>query len=126
MMEARRSTSCICSWISRRRAARAHDAMGERAQTSGRRRCCRSPSRSGDHHRGRGHPMAWKGPGPCGSRLPRHTKIVIEKARERSPRPRQIADDGTNDLLMSEVLRTNEMQVWFIAEHLVDVPIVRV
>ena len=35
-------------------------------------------------------------------------------------------DDGTNDLLMSDVLRTNELQVWFIAEHLVDVPVVRV
>jgi starvation-inducible DNA-binding protein len=27
---------------------------------------------------------------------------------------------------MSDVLRTNEIQVWFIAEHLVDVPLVRV
>jgi starvation-inducible DNA-binding protein len=34
-------------------------------------------------------------------------------------------DDGTNDLLMSEVLRTNEIQVWFLAEHLVDTPLVR-
>jgi len=33
-------------------------------------------------------------------------------------------DDGTNDLLMSDVLRTHEMQVWFIAEHLVPVPVV--
>ena len=32
-------------------------------------------------------------------------------------------DDGTNDLLVSDVIRTNEMQVWFISEHLVDVPL---
>ena len=34
-------------------------------------------------------------------------------------------DDGTNDLLVSDVIRTNELQVWFLAEHLVDVPLVR-
>jgi starvation-inducible DNA-binding protein len=34
-------------------------------------------------------------------------------------------DDGTDDLLMSEVLRTHELQVWFLAEHLVDTPLVR-
>lgn len=34
-------------------------------------------------------------------------------------------DDGTNDLLVSEVIRTNEMQVWFVAEHVVDTPVVR-
>ena len=34
-------------------------------------------------------------------------------------------DDGTNDLLVSEVIRTNELEVWFVAEHVVDTPIVR-
>ena len=34
-------------------------------------------------------------------------------------------DDGTNDLVVSEVIRTNELQVWFVAEHLVDVPLVK-
>jgi starvation-inducible DNA-binding protein len=33
-------------------------------------------------------------------------------------------DWGTNDLMMSDVLRTNELQVWFVAEHLVDTPVV--
>ena len=33
-------------------------------------------------------------------------------------------DDGTNDLLVSEVVRTNELQVWFVAEHVVDVDLV--
>ena len=31
-------------------------------------------------------------------------------------------DDGTNDLLVSDVVRTNELQVWFVAEHVVDTP----
>jgi hypothetical protein len=34
-------------------------------------------------------------------------------------------DDGTNDLLMSDVLRRHELQVWFVAEHLVDTSVTR-
>jgi len=37
----------------------------------------------------------------------------------------EVGDDGTNDLLISDVVRTNELQVWFISEHLVDVPLVQ-
>ena len=33
--------------------------------------------------------------------------------------------DGTNDLIVSAVIRTNEMQVWFLAEHIVETPLVR-
>ena len=36
----------------------------------------------------------------------------------------EAGDDGTNDLLVSNVIRTNEMQVWFIAEHVVNTPLV--
>jgi DNA-binding ferritin-like protein len=36
----------------------------------------------------------------------------------------KLGDDGTNDLLVSDVLRTNEMEVWFLSEHLVDVPLI--
>jgi starvation-inducible DNA-binding protein len=32
-------------------------------------------------------------------------------------------DDGTNDLIVSDVIRANELQVWFVAEHVVDVPL---
>jgi len=32
----------------------------------------------------------------------------------------ELGDDGTNDLLVSDVIRTNEMQVWFLTEHIVD------
>ena len=31
---------------------------------------------------------------------------------------------GHNDMLMSDVLRRHELQVWFLAEHVVDVPLV--
>jgi NADPH-dependent 2,4-dienoyl-CoA reductase/sulfur reductase-like enzyme len=37
----------------------------------------------------------------------------------------QNGDGGSNDLLMGDVLRTHEQQVWFLAEHLVDTPLVR-
>ena len=53
-------------------------------------------------------------------------EIVIEKTRQAIEKTEQSEDWGTNDLLMSDVLRANELQVWFIAEHLVDVPVVRV
>jgi starvation-inducible DNA-binding protein len=39
-------------------------------------------------------------------------------------RASQLEDDGTNDLVVSDVLRGNELQVWFLSEHLVDVPLV--
>jgi len=35
-----------------------------------------------------------------------------------------VGDDGTNDMILSDVLRPNELQVWFLSEHLVDVPLV--
>jgi starvation-inducible DNA-binding protein len=37
----------------------------------------------------------------------------------------QDGDDGTNDLIVSDIIRTNESQVWFVAEHVVDAPVVR-
>jgi starvation-inducible DNA-binding protein len=36
-----------------------------------------------------------------------------------------MGDDGSNDLLISDVLRMNELQVWFVSEHLVDVPLIK-
>ena len=35
------------------------------------------------------------------------------------------ATTARNDLLVSEVIRTGELQAWFLAEHLVDTPLVR-
>jgi starvation-inducible DNA-binding protein len=60
------------------------------------------------------------------SRLLEAHEIIIEKVREAITKTAANGDDGTNDLLMSDVLRTNELQVWFVAEHLVDVPVVRI
>ena len=60
------------------------------------------------------------------SRLLEAHQIIVEKVREAIKKTAQNEDDGTNDLLVSDVLRTNELQVWFVAEHLVDIPVVRV
>ena len=51
-------------------------------------------------------------------------ETILGKVREAIEATEESKDWGTNDLLMSDVLRTNELQVWFIAEHLVDVPLV--
>src|SRR4051812_5378886 len=49
---------------------------------------------------------------------------VIAQTRRLARRASLLEDDGTNDVLVSSVLRTNEMQVWFLSEHLVNVPLV--
>jgi starvation-inducible DNA-binding protein len=48
--------------------------------------------------------------------------IVLQGARASAKKAAELDDDGTNDLLVSDVIRTNEMQVWFLAEHVVDTP----
>src|SRR6266850_743665 len=57
------------------------------------------------------------------SRLPHAHEIVLKEARAMARRAAEAGDDGTNDLIVSEVIRRNELQVWFVAEHIVDVPI---
>jgi starvation-inducible DNA-binding protein len=59
------------------------------------------------------------------SRLLEAHEIIITKTREAITRTAANRDDGTNDLLMGDVLRRHELQVWFLAEHLVDTPAVR-
>ena len=59
------------------------------------------------------------------SRLLEAHEIVLKEARAMARQASESGDDGTNDLLVSDVIRTNELQVWFLAEHLVDVPLVR-
>lgn len=58
------------------------------------------------------------------SRLLEAHEIVIGHTRKLARRASELGDDGTNDLLVSDVLRTNEMQVWFLSEHLVNTPLV--
>ena len=57
------------------------------------------------------------------SRLLHAHEIVLEEARAMARNASDSGDDGTNDLLVSEVVRRNELQVWFLAEHAVDVPL---
>ena len=58
------------------------------------------------------------------SRLLDAHQVIIRQARKLARRASTIGDDGTNDLVVSDVLRTNEMQVWFLSEHLVNAPLV--
>lgn len=59
------------------------------------------------------------------SRLLEAHESILEDARKSAKRASQVDDDGTNDLIVSDIIRTHEMQVWFLAEHLVDSPTVR-
>jgi starvation-inducible DNA-binding protein len=56
------------------------------------------------------------------SRLLEAHEIIIAKVRDAIETTANNGDAGTNDLLTSNVLRTNELQVWFVAEHLVEQP----
>jgi starvation-inducible DNA-binding protein len=59
------------------------------------------------------------------SRLLHGHEIILKEARAMARTAAEHGDDGTNDLMISEVVRTNELQAWFVAEHVVDVPVVR-
>jgi len=59
------------------------------------------------------------------SRLLDAHQIIIRDCRELARRSSEIGDEGSNDLVVSQVLRTNELQVWFLSEHLVEMPLVR-
>ena len=58
------------------------------------------------------------------SRLLNAHEIVLKAARAAARKAAEDGDDGTNDILVSNVIRTNEMQVWFVSEHVVDMPLV--
>ncbi len=59
------------------------------------------------------------------SRLLEAHEIILKEARTMAREASDAGDNGTNDLLVSDVIRTNELQVWFLAEHLVKVPLVQ-
>jgi starvation-inducible DNA-binding protein len=59
------------------------------------------------------------------SRLLEAHELILKEARTMAKQAVDAGDDGTNDLLVSDVIRTNELQAWFVAEHVVDVPLVR-
>lgn len=49
-------------------------------------------------------------------------EVILRECREQAQRSEEAGDLGTNDLLVSDMIRTNELQVWFLAEHVVDSP----
>ncbi|MFF6949545.1 Dps family protein [Streptomyces iakyrus] len=59
------------------------------------------------------------------SRLLEAHETILVDAHDAAARAAGNGDDGTNDLLASQVIRTGERQAWFLAEHLVDTPLVR-
>jgi starvation-inducible DNA-binding protein len=58
------------------------------------------------------------------SRLLHAHEIVLEEARSMARRAAEQGDDGTNDMVVSDVIRRNELQVWFVASHAIDTPLV--
>jgi starvation-inducible DNA-binding protein len=58
------------------------------------------------------------------SRLLEAHETILVDAHDAATRVQELGDDGTNDLFVSDVIRTGELQAWFLAEHLVDTPLV--
>ena len=58
------------------------------------------------------------------SRLLDAHQTIIKSVRSAARRADELGDDGTNDLLVSDVLRTNETQAWFLYEHVVKMDLV--
>lgn len=59
------------------------------------------------------------------ARLLEAHEIILRQAHEGAEAADEAGDDGTNDILVSNIIRTNEPQVWFIAEHLAETDLVR-
>ena len=59
------------------------------------------------------------------SRLLEAHEIILVDAHDAAKKAADLGDDGTNDLIVSELIRTNELQAWFVTEHLVETPLVR-
>ena len=59
------------------------------------------------------------------ARLLEAHEIILRDAHEGADQADEAGDDGTNDLLVSSIIRTGELQVWFIAEHLAETALVR-
>ena len=100
------------------------DLAGRAGPEPGRHRGRRSaPRRGADDdrppaQRRRGRP----GDDPSPARTP--TRTIIEKVRAAIDKTEKNEDWGSNDMLMGDVLRRHELQVWFVAEHVVDTPLI--
>jgi len=47
-------------------------------------------------------------------------EIVLKEARTMAAQADRDGDDATNDIIVSNVIRTNEAQVWFVGKHIAD------
>ena len=59
------------------------------------------------------------------ARLLEAHEIILRQAHEGAAQADESGDDGTNDLLVSDIIRTNEPQVWFLAEHVAETTLLR-
>ena len=60
------------------------------------------------------------------SRLLEAHETILVDGHDAAAKIAELGDDGSNDLIVSEVIRTGELEAWFLVEHLVDTPLVRV
>ena len=58
------------------------------------------------------------------SRLLIAHKQIMDACHDIAEAADKVGDDGTNDMVVSEILRANELQSWFIGQHLVEMPLV--
>jgi starvation-inducible DNA-binding protein len=58
------------------------------------------------------------------SRLLEAHKIVMQDCHDIAQAADELGDDGTNDMAVSDILRPNELQSWFIGQHLVEMPLI--
>ena len=59
------------------------------------------------------------------SRLLDAHQRLLKNCHDYADQADKLGDDGTNDLIVSQLIRTNEMQVWFVSEHVVDSPLIQ-
>src|SRR5258705_13964408 len=59
------------------------------------------------------------------SRLLEAHEMILADAHDAAARTADMGDDGSNDLLVSDVIRTGEMEAWFLPDTLSDTPLVQ-
>jgi starvation-inducible DNA-binding protein len=57
------------------------------------------------------------------SRLLEAHKTIMQECHDIAEQADDCGDDGTNDMVVSNILRGNELQSWFIGQHLVEMPL---
>jgi starvation-inducible DNA-binding protein len=58
------------------------------------------------------------------SRLLEAHKLIIQSCLDIAEAASKAGDQGTNDLVVSDILRPNELQSWFLSQHLVEMPLI--